>query len=151
MKYKIAFMCAYKAQVKKIRELIKLDSFFSNKNINDIEINTVDSFQGQERDIIIFSTVRGKFKSKSKNILSGLNSSNNINNNNNDLGFLCDFRRMNVALSRAKVGCFVVGQCYTLNGNIYWDNLINYCRNNNSLFCVNEKKISEAIRNIFVC
>ena len=156
--YKFAIICPYKSQVMKLRELKKEDKFFSNQKINDIEINTVDSFQGQERDIIIFSTVRAN--SKDENILENLDldlssstEKSNENNNksgNNGIGFLNDFRRMNVALSRAKLGCFVVGNSETLNNNFYWKNLINYCKDKKSFFKVEKSKESESINNILI-
>ena len=60
--YKFAVITPYKSQVKLITEKIK--ELKKEKNIiksTEIEINTIDSFQGQERDIIIFSTVRSNF------------------------------------------------------------------------------------------
>ena len=110
--YKFAIICAYKSQVLKFREMKKVDKFFNNQILNEIEINTVDSFQGQERDIIIFSTVRANFKDEtvSSNLEDGEipqtpeEKLNENNNSNIGIGFLNDFRRMNVGLSRAKVG-----------------------------------------------
>ena len=62
-----------------------------------IMINTVDSFQGQERDIIIVSTVRA--------------------NNKGSVGFLIDERRINVSLTRSKLVLTVVGHGDTLGSN----------------------------------
>ena len=152
--YKFAIICSYKSQVIKFRDMKKADKFFSNQKINDIEINTVDSFQGQERDIIIFSTVRANFKEESTNIEEGEIPSSpeqsSQNNNNVGIGFLNDFRRMNVGLSRAKVGCFVVGHYETLKNNPYWEKLINYCKEKNSFFKVEKSKESDSIRNILI-
>ena len=77
-------------------------------------------------------------------------SQSNTNNNGNNvgIGFLNDFRRMNVGLSRAKVGCFVVGHYDTLKNNLYWKKLLNYCKDKNSFFKVEKSKESEIIRNI---
>ena len=153
--YKFAIICSYKSQVNKFREIKKIDKFFNNQKINDIEINTVDSFQGQERDIIIFSTVRANFKDENSledGEIPSFPEQSNQNSNNNEknvgIGFLNDFRRMNVGLSRAKVGCFVVGHFETLKNNSYWKKLMNYCKDKNSFFKVENSKESESIKNI---
>ena len=148
--YKFAIICPYKSQVIKLRDCLKSDTFFKNKK-NDIEINTVDSFQGQERDIIIFSTVRANFKYDDNILEDGeipLEKSQN-NNDNIGIGFLNDFRRMNVGLSRAKYGCFTIGHYQTLKNNLYWEKLMNYCKDKKSFFNVEKKKELEAIKNIF--
>ena len=150
--YKFAIICSYKSQVIKFREMKKADKFFNTNKINDIEINTVDSFQGQERDIIIFSTVRANVKDEIEledgEIESSCKELNQNNNGSVGIGFLNDFRRMNVGLSRAKIGCYVVGNFETLKNNSYWEKLINFCKNRNSFFKVDKSKESEAIKNI---
>ena len=133
--YKYAIITPYQAQVKKFKDEKYKYSDFSNI---DIAINTVDSFQGQERDIVLFSTVR----------------SNNKNNNgiNNDvIGFLSDFRRMNVAISRAKFGCFIVGNSNKFKSDPYWEKLINFCKDKNCFFNVKDKHdFNYIVENIFV-
>ena len=160
--YKFAIICTYKAQVMKFREMKRKDKFFWDRNLNDIEINTVDSFQGQERDIVIFSTVRANFKEEPMSLedgeIPGSNTSqqqaesdsNEKNINNIGIGFLNDFRRMNVGLSRAKVGCFIVGHYETLKNNNYWMKLMNYCKEKKSFFQVEKNKEFDAIKNVFV-
>ena len=77
----------YKGQALLINEKI-------SKVFPGIKVNTVDSFQGDENDIIIISSVRSNARGK--------------------IGFLNDFRRLNVALTRAKHGLIIVGNAYTL-------------------------------------
>ena len=136
--YKYAVITPYQAQVKKFKdEKYKYNEF----NYLDIAINTVDSFQGQERDIVLFSTVRAN------------NNKNDSNNNpaNDVIGFLNDFRRMNVALSRAKLGCFIVGNSQKFKNDNYWGKLINFCKEKKSFFNINSTNdFKKGIENIFL-
>jgi len=86
-----------------------------------VEVNTVDSFQGREKDTIIISCVRA-----SRNQESGI-------------GFLNDYRRMNVAITRAKNFLWVVGHAKTLNMNKNWGDLIRYCYKNDFIKCFGAK------------
>ncbi len=72
----------------------------------DVECNTVDGFQGREKDLILISTVRA--------------------NDQESIGFLSDTRRMNVALTRGKFGMFVVGHAGTLSRNRHWGDLLEH-------------------------
>ena len=131
--YKYAIITPYQAQVKKFKE--------EKNNIKelsgvDIAINTVDSFQGQERDIVLFSTVRSNNNNK-KTLLT----TNNTNKGESEtIGFLNDFRRMNVALSRAKLGCFIVGNSEKFKSDFYWAKLIQFCKDKNSFYTIKFKK-----------
>jgi len=69
-----------------------------------IPVSTVDSFQGRECDIVVFSTVR----------------SNAVQ----DLGFLDDERRLNVAVTRARFGRIIVGDKATLGNNALWKRVL---------------------------
>ena len=73
-------------------------------NLRNIEVNTVDSFQGREKDIIILSTVRS-----------------------HGIGFLKDVRRLNVAVTRAKEHLWVVGNSSNLSQQKEWKAYIDYC------------------------
>lgn len=74
---------------------------------------TVDGFQGQECDIIIFLAVRS--------------------NNRKKLGFLLDFRRLNVAITRGRFSLLLIGNCQTLGTNDTWRGLINTAKENNCI------------------
>jgi superfamily I DNA and/or RNA helicase len=67
-------------------------------------VNTIDSFQGQEEDIVYISLVRS--------------------NDNSEIGFLKDYRRMNVAMTRAKKGLVIVGDSATLAKDAFYSNMI---------------------------
>jgi ATP-dependent RNA/DNA helicase IGHMBP2 len=72
-----------------------------------ITINTIDGFQGQERDVIYISLVRS--------------------NSKNEIGFLSDYRRMNVAMTRARMLLVVIGDSATIGQNKFYESFLNYC------------------------
>ena len=97
----------YKAQVHLLRQLVKKDSFLRPYR-RSITINTVDAFQGQERDVIVLSTVRA--------------------NESGKIGFLSDLRRMNVAITRARYKVIIVGDASTLCRHRFYRELHNRCK-----------------------
>ena len=104
----IAVITPYSKQVQAIRiELSNLQSLKQLKQVHQIKVGTVDSFQGQETDLVIFSAVR----------------SNEIK----DLGFLRDSRRLNVAITRAKKGLILIGDITLLRTCRHWAALIDSC------------------------
>jgi hypothetical protein len=126
----IGIITPYSEQQQKLRSEIgrRFQCSHNKGGVLDIEVNTVDGFQGKEKDIIIISTVRG--------------------NDNGSIGFLSDKRRMNVALTRAKLGLFVVGHAATLSQcNIMWRDFVNHADKNGVLiWCENSTvDISAAI------
>ncbi|BDD04626.1 AAA domain-containing protein [Aureibacter tunicatorum] len=103
--YTIGVISPYKAQVELLTEMIEEDEFF--KSISHlVTVNTIDSFQGQERDIIAISLVRS--------------------NERNEIGFLADTRRMNVAMTRARKYLMMIGDSATLGHNDFYGNLLDY-------------------------
>lgn len=89
----VGVISPYRAQVQYLRRLIrKRESFKPYRH--SISVNTVDGFQGQERDIILISLVRS--------------------NDQGQIGFLNDLRRMNVAITRARMKLIILGDKATL-------------------------------------
>ena len=93
----------YKAQVQYLRNKIKADA--SLKPFRSlITVNTVDGFQGQERDVIFISLVRA--------------------NEDGQIGFLNDLRRMNVAITRARMKLVILGDASTLTKHPFYKRLM---------------------------
>ncbi|MDL2255684.1 AAA domain-containing protein [Parabacteroides sp. OttesenSCG-928-K15] len=97
----------YKAQVHYLRQCIRQDSFFKPFR-KLISIHTVDGFQGQERDVILISLVRA--------------------NDEGQIGFLHDLRRMNVAITRARMKLIIIGDAQTLTKHTFYRKLYAYIR-----------------------
>jgi regulator of nonsense transcripts 1 len=76
--------------------------------LQNIEVNTVDAYEGRDVDFVILICVRSNIHKR--------------------VGFLDDSGRMNVALTRAKYGLFVVGSSETLEGDAHWRKFVAYCR-----------------------
>jgi predicted DNA helicase len=104
----IGLIAPYSAQVRQLRQLIFETFAFPNlRAFSDLmTIDTVDGFQGQERDLMLISMTRS--------------------NPRGEIGFLADKRRMNVALTRAKRKLIVVGDSSTLAQDPFFDQLIRY-------------------------
>ena len=98
----VGIISPYKAQVQYIRQRVKSDPFFKPYR-HLVSINTVDGFQGQERDVIIISLVRA--------------------NENGEIGFLRDLRRMNVAMTRARMKLIILGDASTLTRHPFYRKL----------------------------
>ena len=101
----VGVISPYRAQVQYLRQLVKKEPFFKPYR-SLISINTVDGFQGQERDVILISLVR--------------------NNQNGEIGFLRDLRRMNVAITRARMKLIILGDKTTLTAHKFYKKLYDY-------------------------
>ena len=95
----------YKAQVRLLRKYLRNNRMLKPLR-HQITINTVDGFQGQERDVILISMVR--------------------DNNSGNIGFLNDLRRMNVAVTRARMKLIIFGNAETLGKTKFYEKLIEY-------------------------
>jgi len=122
---RIGVITPYKSQVKALKDELYPRLRAKGKAVGLLEINTVDAYQGREKDIIIISCVRA---SQDKNI-----------------GFLSDFRRMNVAITRAKHFLWVVGNGPTLKRNQHWGGLITHAKTQQDSYLpiCTEKHLSE--------
>ena len=101
----VGIISPYKVQTQYLRQQIrKREEFRPFRQV--ISVNTVDGFQGQERDIIIISLVRS--------------------NDNGQIGFLSDLRRMNVAMTRARMKLIIFGDKATLQHHAFYRKLIQY-------------------------
>lgn len=97
-----ALISPYSGQVAAAKELLP----------KQLRISTIDSFQGQEKETIIVSLVRS--------------------NDDGDIGFLKDYRRMNVAITRAKEQLFVIGDSATIGSDKFYNEFLSYIEKNGS-------------------
>ncbi len=101
----VGVISPYRAQVQYLRRLFKKREFFKPFR-HLISVNTVDGFQGQERDIILISLVRA--------------------NEEGQIGFLRDLRRMNVAITRARMKLIILGDASTMTRHPFYKKLYEY-------------------------
>jgi superfamily I DNA and/or RNA helicase len=108
----VGIISPYRAQVQYLKKLIKKYEFFKPYR-RLISVNTVDGFQGQERDVILISLVRS--------------------NDEGQIGFLKDLRRMNVAITRARMKLIILGNKDTMTKHPFYKKLWEYVEaiNNN--------------------
>ena len=97
----IGIITPYAGQVRAIRNSM-------SEELDDVEVRTVDGYQGREKEVIIFSCVRS--------------------NPEQNVGFLAEPRRLNVALTRAKRGLIVIGDPSTLRSDKNWQAWLEYIR-----------------------
>ncbi len=144
----IGIIAPYAAQISLLTRLFNVNARYRQRfeivlgehramQIKDIEIKTVDGFEGREKEIIIFSTVR--------------------NNAGGHIGFLADRGRLNVGLTRAKRGLFIVGSISTLRmgrsvetakeetGAVAWRNFAQYLVKEGRVSRIGGMKLQQAI------
>ena len=106
----VGIISPYRAQVQLLRRMLRKSAYFKPlKHL--ISVNTVDGFQGQERDIIVISLVRA--------------------NDEGQIGFLRDLRRMNVAITRARMKLFILGDSNTMTRHPFYRKLYHYIKSLN--------------------
>ncbi|GLT77519.1 hypothetical protein SLA2020_490930, partial [Shorea laevis] len=112
----LAIISPYRHQVKLFQE--RFQDTFGVESKKVVDIGTIDGFQGREKDVIIFSCVRA--------------------NKNRGMGFVSDFRRMNVGITRAKSSILVIGSALTLRSDEHWKNLIESAQKRGCFFKVSK-------------
>lgn len=115
----VGIITPYRDQCKEIHSMLRKSFSNENQHLLDVlqwEVNTVDGFQGKEKDIIIMSTVRS--------------------NQEGRIGFLSDARRFNVAVTRAKFALYIIGHATTLTHDRYWKLLLQHAENSQALIRV---------------
>lgn len=101
----VGIISPYRAQVQLLRKELRKREFFRPYR-HLLTVNTVDGFQGQDRDIILISLVRS--------------------NDGGDIGFLRDLRRMNVAITRARMKLIILGSSETMTSHPFYKKLYEY-------------------------
>lgn len=126
-KWSVGFVSPYREQVNAIRrELARSSSPFSSTL--SVEVNTVDGFQGREKDVIIFSCVRSSQRG--------------------GIGFLRDIRRLNVAITRARFCLFVVGDVRTLVRDETWHALVRSARERKLVIDTNGAAFPDVVKQL---
>lgn len=105
----IAILSPYREQLLHMQKHIAADPVLSPLGI---VVQTIDGYQGQERDVVYISLVRSNTK--------------------NTIGFLSDYRRMNVAMTRARMKLVVVGDSATIGADAFYGAFIDYCEKSDS-------------------
>ncbi len=100
----VAIISPYREQVVHIEQAVREDEAL---NAKPLKISTIDGFQGQERDVVYISLVRSNTKK--------------------EIGFLSDYRRMNVAMTRARMALVVVGDSATIGSIRFYKSFLDYC------------------------
>lgn len=108
-KGRIGIISPYKEQIRALTDTFKRK--FGSTILNEIDFNTVDGFQGQEKEVIIMSCVRAS--------------------ESGSVGFLSDVRRMNVALTRARTTLWILGNKTSLKRDKIWNKLLTDAENRN--------------------
>ena len=122
----VGIISPYRAQVQYLKKLIKKYEFFKPYR-RLISVNTVDGFQGQERDVILISLVRS--------------------NDEGQIGFLKDLRRMNVAMTRARMKLIILGNKNTMTKHPFYKKLWEYVEAINNYECCPSKSRHRKVEN----
>jgi regulator of nonsense transcripts 1 len=109
----IGIITPYEGQRSYVVSSMQTNGTFKKENYKEIEVASVDAFQGREKDFIVLSCVRS--------------------NDHQGIGFLSDPRRLNVALTRAKYGLVILGNPKVLSKHPLWHHLLDHFKERNCL------------------
>ncbi|KAJ8908284.1 hypothetical protein NDN08_008375 [Rhodosorus marinus] len=123
----VGIITPYKGQVTEIQNRFKKS--LERDEFKQLDINSIDGFQGREKDIVIFSCVRAR--------------------KYHGVGFLADERRMNVALTRARFALWIIGSARTLRTNEHWRKVIENAQQRDCYLKV-KKPIEESFKKFVV-
>jgi regulator of nonsense transcripts 1 len=123
----VAVVTPYLGQVEYILDTLEATEILGKDFAEAIEVNTVDAFQGREKEFVIFCCVRA--------------------NPEKEIGFLNDNRRMNVALTRARKGLVIIGNANAFRKSPTWTRLVQYCMGLGALV---EGRLENLTRAVFV-
>lgn len=132
----VAIITPYKAQVNRfksaLREVPEVAALQSDRRRRDleVEVNSIDGFQGREKDVVIFSAVRSSSGANEHRhdqpdqIYADIHRTASAQNNGRSIGFVADERRLNVAITRAKRLLIIVGNGRTLSSDLTWSSML---------------------------
>lgn len=126
---RIGIITPYRSQLSLLRS--RFSAAFGSCIMDEMELNTVDGFQGREVDMLVVSTVRAAGPT-----------SGAMEMNSRSIGFVADVRRMNVALTRAKHSLWILGNMRTLQTNKNWGALVNDAKERNLVLSVKKPYVS---------
>jgi superfamily I DNA and/or RNA helicase len=106
----VAVISPYRHQVEELKHKVLAEPSIQSY-AHYLTVNTIDSFQGQERDVVYISMTRS--------------------NSDSTIGFLADVRRMNVAMTRARKKLVVIGDSATLSQATFYNDFITYAQQHN--------------------
>ncbi|KAL8253502.1 hypothetical protein R6Q59_037195 [Mikania micrantha] len=124
---RIGIITPYRSQLSLLRS--RFSVAFGSCIMDEMELNTIDGFQGREVDILVVSTVRASSGATEMDSSRGI-------------GFVADVRRMNVALTRAKHSLWILGNVRTLQTNKNWGALVKDAKDRNLVLSVKKPYVS---------
>jgi hypothetical protein len=118
MVLQVGIVTPYRGQRDLIRD--KIVALFGQQELSRVRVETIDSFQGKQLDVVILSLVRGSNRGPPAQQAAAADDGSF----RAGVGFLSDVRRMNVAITRARLSCLILGRVDTLQQDVAWSALV---------------------------